>query len=116
MENAPSGWAAKSSGDTMSPQGVPTLSDLGIDKKQSSRWQLLASLFGPVFEESIAETLADGKELTTAGALKLAATQRADDRGDSGSQRFEAPTPARPQAPRVSHPIRGRAGAQRRPL
>lgn len=57
-----------------------TLKVLGIDKKQSFRWQLLAYLNEIAFQEYIDETLADGKELTTSGALKLAAKQKAEDR------------------------------------
>lgn len=50
----------------------PTLEELGIEKMQSHRWQMVASLPAEVFEEHIVETKADGKELTTAGIIRVA--------------------------------------------
>lgn len=50
----------------------PTLADLGIEKMQSSRWQAIANLPEDIFEEHITETKADGKELTTAGLIRVA--------------------------------------------
>jgi hypothetical protein len=48
-------------GDTVSPNPeAPTLADLGISKKQSSRWQAVASVPEPVFEQHIAETKSAG--------------------------------------------------------
>lgn len=46
------------------------LSDLGIEKTQSHRWQRIASIPEPEFERHIVETVVK-KELTTAGMLKL---------------------------------------------
>lgn len=65
-------------GNTMKPREElpPTLSDLGISKSQSSRWQSIAEIPEPVFEQHITETKASGNELTTAGALKVAKEQR----------------------------------------
>ncbi len=50
----------------------PTLSDLGIGRMQSSRWQAIADIPEETFEAHLAETVSSGKELTSAGALKLA--------------------------------------------
>lgn len=50
----------------------PTLADLGIEKIQSHRWQMVASVPDDVFEEHIAETKANGKELTTASVVRVA--------------------------------------------
>lgn len=50
---------------------TPTLADLGIERKQSFRWQMIASLPEDEFEEHIQETKAEGKELTSAGVLKI---------------------------------------------
>ena len=46
------------------------LSDIGITKNQSSRWQKIAAIPQPVFEDFIEETKAAEKELTTAGVLQ----------------------------------------------
>lgn len=48
----------------------PTLSELGIDRKQSSRWQQVAALPEKRFEKHIAETKASGDELTSASVLR----------------------------------------------
>ena len=50
------------------PSKLSKLEDLGINKTQSSRWQLEASIPEEEFENYI-ET---GEELTTAGAVRLA--------------------------------------------
>jgi len=50
---------------------TPTLADLGIERKQSFRWQMIASLPEDEFEEHIQETKAEGKEQTSAGVLKI---------------------------------------------
>ncbi len=49
-----------------------SLSDLGIEKTQSHRWQKVASLPEAVFEEKIEETKQAGEELTTARMLRVA--------------------------------------------
>jgi N6-adenosine-specific RNA methylase IME4 len=50
----------------------PKLSDLGIERTQSHRWQKIAGLPEDVFEQKIAETLSAGKELTTTALLRVA--------------------------------------------
>jgi N6-adenosine-specific RNA methylase IME4 len=55
--------------DTVSPQ---TLAELGIHKKQSSRWQAEAKVPEPVFEKYIATTKRSGGELTSKAVVKLA--------------------------------------------
>lgn len=50
----------------------PTLKDLGISKSDSSRWQTLASMPEAIFEGHIQKVVDAGKELTTAGMLRLA--------------------------------------------
>lgn len=47
-----------------------TLSELGIEKTQSHRWQRIAAVPDEAFEQYIAEKRETG-EITTAGALKL---------------------------------------------
>lgn len=49
-----------------------TLSHLGIQRHQSSRWQRVASLPEAEFDAYIAETVTADRELTTAGALQRA--------------------------------------------
>lgn len=49
-----------------------TLSLLDIQRHQSSRWQRVASLNEDAFECYLADTALAGREVTTAGALKLA--------------------------------------------
>lgn len=55
-----------------SRDGTLKLSDLKINKNQSSRWQKLAGLDEDTFEQHIATTKDNGRELTSAGTLKLA--------------------------------------------
>lgn len=53
-------------------QGATRLSDLGIEKTQSHRWQRAASVPADEFEHYIADALDGGRELTSSGLLKLA--------------------------------------------
>ena len=56
----------------------PTLKKLGIERKQSMRWQIIADIPERIFEQHVQETMARAKtgdaraELTTVGVLKLA--------------------------------------------
>jgi N6-adenosine-specific RNA methylase IME4 len=52
---------------------VEHLSDIGLERKQSSRFQKIAQLPDDKFEEWIASCRAAGQEMTQAAALKLAA-------------------------------------------
>lgn len=52
-----------------------TLEEIGISKMQSSRWQQEASLPEEDFERFVAETRAEGGELTSAGLLREAQRQ-----------------------------------------
>lgn len=69
------GWKQKneSCSNAILPQELPpTLSDLGIERMQSSRWQKIARLPSEVFEEFITETKEDKKELTSASVVRMA--------------------------------------------
>lgn len=48
------------------------LSDLGIDRDQSSRWQQIARVPEPVFEQHVSTFKAERQELTTASVLEVA--------------------------------------------
>jgi len=48
------------------------LSDLGITRNQSSRWQLIASISEQEFEERLEFVKTNGKELTSAEMLSFA--------------------------------------------
>lgn len=53
-----------------------TLSDLGIDHNQSSRWQTMAGLPDKKFDAHIDKAKTGKKELTSAGVLREAKTER----------------------------------------
>lgn len=59
------GWKTRS-------HDVTTLTDWGISKMQSHRWQLEAEVPPEVFERHVAETKAKKEELTSVGLRKLA--------------------------------------------
>jgi hypothetical protein len=59
----------KSGGDIVSP---PKIEELGVTKKQSSRWQDEAKVPEDKFEAWIESTVEQGEELTQAGLLRLA--------------------------------------------
>lgn len=56
----------------------PTLSDLGVSKHQSSRFQQVAAVPEPVFEEHIEGAKTSGHELTTASLLRKSKSTLAD--------------------------------------
>lgn len=58
-------------GDRRSSSTV-RLGELGVDKFQSSRWQAVASIPKERFERHLAEEQAAGRELTTAGTIRVA--------------------------------------------
>ena len=57
---------------------TPTLADMGIEKMQSHRWQMVASVPEDEFEDHIQETKANHKELTTASVLRVARENNKD--------------------------------------
>ena len=64
------GGRPKKTGDTMS--SVSTLEDMGIEKKQSSRWQAEASVPEEDFEKWVDKSRANDEELTQAGLIRFA--------------------------------------------
>jgi hypothetical protein len=60
-------------GDRLAERGVePTLADLDIHPKESSRWQQMASIPDDVFLAWVDDKLSKGYELTAGGLLRLA--------------------------------------------
>jgi N6-adenosine-specific RNA methylase IME4 len=69
----------------------PTLKELGIEAKQSMRWQTIAGIPVTVFEAHIETTRAKAAELTTADLLRLARRQqRRRQQKKYGSKRYNA--------------------------
>jgi hypothetical protein len=60
---------------------VSTYTTLGIDPKAASRWQAIAAIPEPVFQQYIDDVKETGKELTTAGAYRLAREVRQAEAG-----------------------------------
>jgi hypothetical protein len=59
-------------GDGVSPVSPPTLSELGIHKKWSQRWQTLARMPAAEFEAYLIGVKRSGEELTAAGLYRAA--------------------------------------------
>lgn len=74
-------------GDRMAP--VSTLADLGVSKKQSSRWQGLAAIPVGQFTEAVEEASAEGA-VTTAKVARIADRKLAE---RVAEEFFPAPTP-----------------------
>lgn len=78
----------------------PRLADLGIDRDQSSRWQQIARVPEPVFEQHVSSFKADRQELTTASVLEVAKDLQRQQRGETRAAKEEAreaePIPALP--------------------
>jgi len=71
MEKA-KGGRPEITGSTMLPvNSTPTLSDMGISKNESSRWQKLAAVSDEKFEEAVAAAKEVAGEVTTAYLLKV---------------------------------------------
>jgi hypothetical protein len=74
-------YQLRSTGDTVSPvenEDPPTLQELGITKKQSSRWQAMASVPEEDFTRHVADVNDSDEELTTAGVMRFAKRLRSD--------------------------------------
>lgn len=69
--------------DIVSPVSPPTLAELGITRKQSSRLQAIASIPEEVFDQHVEETKAKGKELTTSSLVKAAKQQEKQHRAEA---------------------------------
>lgn len=69
-----------------------TLKEIGINKSQSSRWQAIATMPETKFEQHLAQTQAEGEELTTAGVLKEIKTAQREQHHDE-LRRNRAPVP-----------------------
>lgn len=74
------GGRPRETGSTMRPvpEKPPTLSDIGVTKHQSSRYQQVAAVPEPVFEEHISDAKTNGHELTTASLLRKSKNTLAD--------------------------------------
>src|SRR5215831_20307833 len=78
LEKARGGRPSKKTPDTLSgvsgdpDDDLPTLAELGISHKQSSRWQAVASVPEDVFTQYISEGIDGGIEITTAGFMRFA--------------------------------------------
>lgn len=67
-----SGGRPAKTGDGASPVSPPTLSELGIHKKWSQRWQALARMPSADFESYVIGVKRSGEELTAAGLYRAA--------------------------------------------
>lgn len=77
MDKHPGGRPSKN-GDETRNNVLPVLADLGIARIQSQRWQLEATVPPDQFERFLAETKAQGEELTSRGLRQLALRNDAD--------------------------------------
>lgn len=67
-----------------------TLKGLGLSQNQSARWQLEASVPEELFEQYVRGATAQGKELTSAGLVRMARSCRSSQARDPGGEgRFE---------------------------
>jgi ParB family chromosome partitioning protein len=63
---------SRGAGKKVESQGATPLSDLGVNKSQSSRWQKEATVSDDEFERHVTECNDEQKELTQSSVLKLA--------------------------------------------
>lgn len=63
------GNRAKPGGNKLSPPDVPTLAERGIEKRDASRWQRLASVPEERFEQHVSSVRTRGQRLTTSGTI-----------------------------------------------
>lgn len=71
MEKAPGGQPYQSQGATSSPP-PPRLTDLGLDKHRSRRWQQVAAVPSKEFEAYVEQQTESEEEVTQAGLLRAA--------------------------------------------
>lgn len=67
MDKNEGGRPAETSNIVLPVSCAPTLSDLGITRMQSSRWQSIAQIPEQVFEKHLIEKRESKEELTSAG-------------------------------------------------
>ncbi len=79
------------------PNPAPKLEDIGVSRIQSQRWQMLAELSDEEFEGFKAEARAKEKEITQAGALKLAKHKRREQAKKEHAAKFGEVVPERPK-------------------
>ena len=82
-------------GDRKTGRDTVRLKDLGIDKNQSARWQQSASVPDSMFQNYLEATRTTGKELSSAGLLRLAKQLRAEQstKMPSADLKCRAPAP-----------------------
>ncbi len=78
---------------------VATLEEVGIAKKQAERWQTLAKLPEKEFDGYVQEHKEKGKEITTAGALKLFKQEEKKQARDELVERLSAQPAPKPGEP-----------------
>lgn len=78
-----SGGGKGAGGSVEAPPAIPRLKESGVSKKQSARSQKLAKIPAPVFEHALAERREAGKEITTAGILRIDGGAAKKSAGDS---------------------------------
>lgn len=71
----------------------PTLADLGIERTQSHRWQAIADVPEPIFEQHIETVKARGDELTSAGVLRIAKEQKREERREENRALVDSVSP-----------------------
>lgn len=81
-----SGELAASGGSMKKESPPPTLSDVGITKDQSSRWQSLASMTDEHFETAVATAKDTAGQVTTAFMLREAKAVRHQGRPKTGAK------------------------------
>lgn len=74
----------------------PRLEDIGVTRMQSHKWQMLAELPDEEFEDFKTEARAKEKEITQAGALKLAKHNRREQAKKEHAAKFGETVPQRP--------------------
>lgn len=102
----------KTNGERHSPGGDTTslmasrrktLSDIGVSVNQSSNWQRIAAMPEETFERTIAETKANGDELTSAGMLRVAKEQQREQRRQERQQAADQITIDPPETYNIYH-------------